>query len=167
MTCGWSHAVARGVDVDGNLVFYGWGRRDMRQYLTEEGETLRQGEVSSEKGNLLLNGLFSFVDSAGPTWRLKALPSPAQMVEVWCGSEFTVAVDHTGRLWGCGWGEHGNLTSSASLSGHAHGPCEWTLMTNVSCLNQEAESNAIRLSSIWEGALSCGGSHVVAIVTDE
>ena len=36
--------------------------------------------------------------------------------EVWCGSEFTIASDATGLLWGCGWGEHGNLAHHTDTS---------------------------------------------------
>lgn len=35
VSSGWSHIVARGVDVDGRLVFYSWGRRDMNQYVVD------------------------------------------------------------------------------------------------------------------------------------
>eukprot|EP01039_Chlorochromonas_danica_P005629 gene5628-6203_t len=41
---------------------------------------------------------------------LPSLPSGKQVVEVSCGSEFTVTVDEEGNLWGCRWNEHDNIT---------------------------------------------------------
>ena len=48
------------------------------------------------------------------SWRgvpreLAALPQGHRTAEVWCGSEFTLAADEHGRMWGCGWNEHGNV----------------------------------------------------------
>lgn len=40
---------------------------------------------------------------------LAALPDGHHTVEVWCGSEFTIAADEQGHLWATGWNEHGNL----------------------------------------------------------
>ena len=43
------------------------------------------------------------------------LPNGAEVTEVWCGSEFTLAVDDAGLLWACGWNEHFNLGTQDSV----------------------------------------------------
>lgn len=132
ITCGWAHCVARGITATGKLVFYAWGRRDMAQYVPS---------VSS------------------PDWwrpqQLAPLPDGAQLAEVWCGSEFTIAADHHGELWGSGWNEHANVAAhaDASASRVVEG---WRRIGDPQYCSP-------RLQYVWEGALACGGGHVVCI----
>eukprot|EP01031_Cornospumella_fuschlensis_P034550 gene34550-41833_t len=72
---GWSHSILRGVSKDGESVFYAWGRKDMRQYLSEE------------------------ITESGIPVLLKPLPDGLNLLEVWCGSEFTIVADEYGRVW--------------------------------------------------------------------
>ena len=47
--------------------------------------------------------------ATSPPQELARLPWGAEVTEVWCGSEFTIAADDAGGLWASGWNEHGNL----------------------------------------------------------
>lgn len=131
VTCGWSHAIARGVRADGSRVFYGWGRRDM-------------GQIPLAPNH----------DPNEPLWRPRPLlPLPAgDMLEVWAGSEYTIAADTEGRLWGSGWNEHGNLSPAPDTNGSAVNKDKggWTDM-------------GVRLQHVWAGALACGGGHVLCV----
>lgn len=84
---GWSHVIARGINANGDLKIFAWGRRDLDQYIPQ--------------------------DSSLPNFKpqlLSMLPNNGHPVEIWCGSEFTIVADDVdGQLWGCGWNEHGNL----------------------------------------------------------
>eukprot|EP00981_Chlorochromonas_danica_P015955 scaffold14945_cov179-Ochromonas_danica.AAC.1 len=134
VTCGWSHCVARGVKSNGDLVFYAWGRRDMGQYPLHDKE-----EVNLDD------------------WKpriLPSLPSGKQVVEVWCGSEFTVTVDEEGNLWGCGWNEHDNITPRKDSGDTV--VSQWTVI-------RDGDKEQLRLQHVWEGALACGGGHVLCI----
>eukprot|EP01035_Chromulina_nebulosa_P029714 gene29714-39406_t len=151
VSCGWSHTVARGVDVEGRLVFYGWGRRDMNQYIVDDS--------GSSGGH-------------GP-FPLQQLPDSLQLTEIWCGSEFTIAADELGGLWGCGWNEHGNLgcgressTATATSIGNCWRRVHSSTSSTTTVLNEMSAgspSSSTELSFLWEGAVSCGGSHVITL----
>lgn len=133
VTCGWSHCVARGVKSNGDLVFYAWGRQDMGQYPLNDKEK----------------------DSADD-WKpriLPPLPSGKQVVEIWCGSEFTIAADEEGNIWGCGWNEHDNITPRKESDTVVS---QWTVI-------RDGDKKQLRLQHVWEGALACGGGHVLCI----
>lgn len=80
--CGWSHCVVATNTKEG-ITLFGWGRND--------------------KGQL---GLGITGNVLSPTSLQEKSPSLASFS---CGSESTMFVDMCGRLWGCGWNEHGNL----------------------------------------------------------
>jgi cation transport regulator ChaC/alpha-tubulin suppressor-like RCC1 family protein len=137
VVCGWSHAVARGIRSDGSLVFWTWGRCDMGQCLTIEASGSLDGQTPRQ---------------------VRPLPGGAEIAEVWAGAEFTVVCDSRGAVWGCGWNEHGNLGN-----GDVH--CrnvldEWQPSVEHSV---SGDSRQVQLASVWEGALSCGGGHVLSI----
>lgn len=116
VSCGWSHAVARGVRPDGSACFASLGRDDLSQ----------------------LGG-----GGAGP---LRPPPcAPAELVSVWCGPEHTLAADAEGRLWSCGWGEHGNL-GGGDLSQGA-----WRRV------------GLGAMAGAREGQVSCGGAHCLVL----
>ena len=81
ISCGWSHCVAA-TRKDDSVVLFGWGRND--------------------KGQLGLG-------VAGDVFSPSPLPKTPSISSLSCGSESTMVVDTSGRLWGCGWNEHGNL----------------------------------------------------------
>ncbi len=147
--------MARGLQPDGQLVFYAWGRRDLGQYLTDS-----HPDDSAEA---------TPADSAAPVL-LRALPRGHHLTEVWCGSEFTLASDEAGGLWGCGWNEHGNLGNGDSACRNVTG--EWQPVLRYrgttekeSCNGtEESADQQVLLSSVWEGALACGGGHVIGIM---
>lgn len=85
--CGWSHCIAsvsgNGKDMEGTQLF-GWGRND--------------------KGQL---GLGISEDNVSTACMIpNEVPSISAVV---CGSESTMVVDRNGKIWGCGWNEHGNI----------------------------------------------------------
>ena len=76
--CGWSHCVVMLRTKDGAHLVYGWGRND--------------------KGQL---GLGTRANVHHPTRLFDGI----NVKQVVCGSEFTMVVDSTGQIWGCGWNE--------------------------------------------------------------
>lgn len=121
----------RGVTKNAELVFYAWGRSDMSQYLADEGRA---------------------------TWRtpaiLRPLPDSLHTVEVWCGSEFTLAADEHGRVWGCGWSEHSNVKPVDSITQGGGNVSSWHLI-------HDQDNASISLAFLGEGVLAAGGGHVV------
>ena len=98
--CGWGHTVARGILENGDLVFAGWGRCDMNQYIVEDCDSL---------------------PSKSAPKLLKKLPDNRKIKEVWAGSEYTIVSDVDGFLWSTGWNEHGNLGNGTFES-----PSNWS-----------------------------------------
>eukprot|EP01038_Epipyxis_sp_PR26KG_P004346 gene4346-6150_t len=139
IVCGWSHVVLRGLHRNGSLVYYGWGRRDMNQFPTEE------------------VGIDSCMHAPVP---LSPLPEGNEICEVWCGSEYTIAADQAnGHLWSSGWNEHGNLGNGSQTitRGNDNGVGNgWSKVIN-------SEGEQVKLSLVWEGAVACGGGHAVCI----
>ncbi len=83
--------------------------------------------------------------------KLSQLPSRAQILEVWCGSEYTIVVDDDdGQLWGVGWNEHGNIGNGTTTS-------PIVMWEKV----QRAEG-PLRVH-VWEGSVACGGGHVLCV----
>lgn len=90
---GWAHCIARGVGMDGNLRFVGWGRCDLGQWAFIE------------------RPLDGALDTAGNALTpLPVAPPPGHRgswLEIWCGAEHTLACDAEGGLWWTGWSPHG------------------------------------------------------------
>lgn len=113
-------------------------------------------------GHLMFFGWATSFDSLGPRalpWSMECpkytpcellpLPAPFRLVEVWCGSHLTVGADHKGGVWvygSRGW-------SRASI--------------NDNNSNDEDDGDALSLAVLWEGALSCGESHFIALAKDD
>lgn len=147
-SCGWSHNIAKGITPEGMLVFAGWGRCDMGQLPQEQSA----GDSAAQLGRI--------------PYPIK-LPSPGSpekdVGEAWCGSEFSIASDIDGFLWGCGWSEHGNLAQDPkSADSTIVGPNEmhWTAVLGK---RASGECEQLRLEEVWEGAVSCGGAHCISI----
>jgi hypothetical protein len=121
-----------------------------------------------------------------------SLPHGLCIREVWAGTEFTVVADEKGDLWACGWNEHGNLGRggpSAFESSHEwvrvlttkhrdEGMIQvepevevetgaignlWSQGTRPGSSVTHGQLVQVRLSTVWEGALACGGGHVLCL----
>ena len=144
VSCGWAHTVIRGVNRNGTTIVACWGRNDMGQFPIDK------------------NSKESSANGAYQVYFFQKLPDDSNFFEVWAGSEFTIVADEYGKLWSCGWNEHGNLGSDNYLNA-----ATWTpvLMTDKNyVLNDLCH---MKLSIVWEGALSCGGAHVLAITNKD
>jgi hypothetical protein len=145
----------------------------------EDGKEKEEGEGVGENTHLLPSCMQQPAPLQ-PLRPLRPLPWGRQMVEAWCGSESSLVADECGELWGCGWNEHGNLgtgtsTSAGAGAGSSEGGwcravidsrvCKKSLSESV-CVDQP-DSNPlqipVRLHHVWEGALACGGGHVVCL----
>jgi alpha-tubulin suppressor-like RCC1 family protein len=139
----------------------------------EDGKEKEEGEGEGKNSHLQ-----SRMQQPAPLQLLRPLPCGRQMVEAWCGSEFSLVADECGELWGCGWNEHGNLgsgTGAGAGAGSSEGSwcravidsrvCKKSVSESV-CVGQ-SDSNPlqipVRLHHVWEGALACGGGHVVCL----
>ena len=150
MESGWGHVVLRGLsaEVDRELCFYAWGRRQLSQY------PVRQPSAEAE--------------SEDAPRELAPLPQGHRTAEVWCGSEFTLAADEHGRMWGCGWNEHGNVgcgvpvaaDGTADRAGQQVGVVgEWRPVLQL-CTDEQQQ---VQLAHVWPGAVACGGGHVLCL----
>ena len=186
VSCGWSHTVIRGVRSDGSVASAAWGRRNLGQYPEEDStqEKIEHDENSENnttevegKGSKLKNGMEGpgSMRSFNSPQRL-VLPDGLSVREVWAGSEYTVIADQHGYLWATGWNEHGNL--GRDTEGLAFVSSDgWVKVMHsdrgvqASAVNGEkvmGEMNGVanlhvRLSVVWEGAVSCGGGHILAL----
>jgi len=91
--CGWSHNIAI-VEADGEgqnngITVYGWGRNDKAQL-----GTIVDGKVIVDAPQLLHTLIGS-----------KAIHN------VCCGGESIMGLNKDGYIYGCGWNEHGNLST--------------------------------------------------------
>lgn len=97
---------------------------------------------------------------------LAPLPEGRQLVEVWCGSEYTLAADDDGGLWGCGWNEHGNL--GVGCGGPVPSAGAWRRVTRRAERGDDSQTTEVDapplvLEHVWEGAVACGGGHVLCL----
>lgn len=159
VTCGWSHTILRGVKPCGTLTFACWGRADMGQLPIPVSDTLTGDQLNP-------NLSVSVPRSPGP---LSPLPLEGRdIMEVWCGSEFTIAADANGGLWGCGWNEHGNLTNTHTCDD----PSDLQSLPSSSRKNvlkswcpilTGAGQGQLHIGHVWEGAIAAGGSSVICL----
>jgi alpha-tubulin suppressor-like RCC1 family protein len=100
--------------------------------------------------------LHSHANDAFPR-ELASLPNGEEIAEIWCGSEYTIAANEEGYLYGSGWNEHGNLGIGIIKSNES--------MKIVSSWQpvKEFHSNSTARIELWEGSLAAGGGHVVFI----
>lgn len=158
--------------MDRKLEFYAWGKQNLAQFPScEPTETLSEGNhvLCDEHSAELLA-----VSTALVPRPLAPLPQGHSIAEVWCGSEFTLAADEAGGLWACGWNEHGNcgvglpslhLSNLADRVKQAEVVSQWTRVQgcaeDVKC--NKAGGGGLQLSHVWEGAVACGGGHVLCL----
>ena len=202
--------VLRGLSADGNgkLVFYAWGKQNLGQFPSAEASLSADASMPRLLAPLphLVASTASSSSSASKLYHehderkeaeqsTASLGSPPQIVEVWCGSEFTIAADANGGLWGCGWNEHGNLgigKPAAAVSNTGAVVNNSSNCVSNSAVDDEEEDSVhsvvrmwkpimrsgslamddcsvdgvldqVRLSHVWEGAVACGGGHVIAL----
>lgn len=109
------------------------------------------------------------------------LPNGLDVREVWVGSEYTVVADQAGYLWASGWNEHGNLGRDTGDLAFVSSNDWVKVMHSDKSLRSSAVNGEkltgdredregvgeadlhVRLSVVWEGAVSCGGGHVLAL----
>lgn len=179
VSSGWHHSVARGVRNDGSVITCGWGRRDLSQYPCRDPTTANNINADSKDKT-----------SSSHSWEpmlLSPLPvEGAEITELWCGSEFTIAADDAGLLWACGWNEHRNLghndvfnvISNASTDNNgvlaitdANSTTQWRPIQycDVSQLNgmevnkPSQNHQQTRIAVLSDGSIACGGSHCLAL----
>ncbi|RYH32066.1 hypothetical protein EON65_01240 [archaeon] len=85
---------------------------------------------------------------------LRPLPDGLSIIEIWCGSEFTLVADEYGRVWGCGWSEHSNVKPVHSIP-------KGQTCVNIWHLVHDQGDAGVELAFIGDGALAAGGGHVV------
>ena len=154
--------------MDRKLEFFAWGKQNLAQFPSAEPvETLSEGSNARKEGNITV----STVLTPRP---LAPLPQGHSIAEAWCGSEFTLAADEAGGLWACGWNEHGNcgvgspsphLSNQSEHVKQAEVVSQWSrvkgCVEDVKGNNEGAEG--LQLSHVWEGAVACGGGHVLCL----
>jgi hypothetical protein len=168
---GWSHVVLRGLTADMDSrrqVFCAWGRRDMAQYPALSAASGDQAEGADGGGCVTADGQKGHQGIV--PHRLAPLPEGRELVEVWCGSEFTLAADDEGGLWGCGWNEHGNLGVGNTLTPGEVRAAASAWQRVVRSADRSGDSGAqgleaapVRLEHVWEGAVACGGGHALCL----
>ncbi len=154
--------------MDRKLEFYAWGKQNLAQFPSSELAlpTLQATEDPLSEEKQVLVGERR-VEGAGPNLvapcPLVPLPHGHTIAEVWCGSEFTLAADEAGGLWACGWNEHGNCGVGSHQVKQAAVVGQWTRVKG--CV-EDVKCNAeggLQLSHVWEGAVACGGGHVLCL----
>ena len=155
--------------MDRKLEFYAWGKQNLAQFPSAEPvEPLSEGNYMQAEGNST-ELTMSTVLTPRP---LAPLPQGHSIAEAWCGSEFTLAADEAGGLWACGWNEHGNcgvgspLSYLSNQSEHVKPAEVVSQWTRVQRCAEDAKCNnegGLQLSHVWEGAVACGGGHVLCL----
>lgn len=87
-------------------------------------------------------------------------------VEIWCGSEYTLALTESGDFWSRGWREHGNLGHDPAdfpelSSSHV---CHQWIPLKRGVSSQKIPSYSLNLKTSWTGKVACGGAHCIALV---
>eukprot|EP01035_Chromulina_nebulosa_P021133 gene21133-27385_t len=85
---GWSHCIARGVNITGDTIIAVWGRNNFHQ-------------CGHNQTSIIPLPMY-----------ISSLPNNADIIEIWTGSEYTIVCDEYHQLWGCGWNDHNNLSDS-------------------------------------------------------
>eukprot|EP00559_Dactyliosolen_fragilissimus_P006808 CAMPEP_0184870952 /NCGR_PEP_ID=MMETSP0580-20130426/39340_1 /TAXON_ID=1118495 /ORGANISM="Dactyliosolen fragilissimus" /LENGTH=735 /DNA_ID=CAMNT_0027373351 /DNA_START=173 /DNA_END=2377 /DNA_ORIENTATION=- len=133
--CGWSHCIAivlakinKSGQLDQEKHIYGWGRNDKGQLGCEP--YLRE---------LPLYALYK--DIAGR--KIKSFS---------CGAESSMLVDESGKIWGCGWNDHGNISTGDNSDVYEMTEIVGTTMRNPK-LDQSYNSEII---------VAAGGAHFLS-----
>lgn len=135
----------------GEIVFAGWGRCDMGQLPTE---------TSSQEGEEIIKFIRSPITISTPAL------CEGPFVEMWCGSEYTLALTESGELWSRGWREHGNLghdlVENPEISS-SHVCYQWVPVKREVSINQTT-THPFTLKSSWTGKVACGGAHCLVLL---
>jgi len=126
INCGWSHSVAlvRNPDSAKRSV-YGWGRND--------------------KGQLGIESSGTNICTPVPIFEELLIET------VKCGSEYTMIVDKEEEIFGCGWNEHGNLSTGTNEDRQRISPV----------LGESMPSNIGNKQKL----IAVGGAHFITAVT--
>lgn len=182
---GWSHVVLKGVlpapliegSCSDELVYVAWGKQHLHQFSSQQAVL---SAAASDDGPQVDSEVVYFNSQllAPLPGREGATTSPP--MDVWCGSEFSFAVDARGGLWSCGWNEHGNLGVGVEGSSSAEEGTEssWrpvifenspiSMRNNARGLPCPTDAAPVEpiyvvMRHIWEGSLACGGGHVICL----
>jgi alpha-tubulin suppressor-like RCC1 family protein len=146
----------QGISLQGEVVFAGWGRCDMGQLPS-----------SFQDESMPIKKFIRF-----PTILLTPSMCSAPFVEMWCGSEYTLACTEAGELWSRGWREHGNLGHDPKVDekiNSSHVCLDWlpvkrdfTLLDPNS--HENHSSQPFTLKNAWSGKIACGGAHCIALI---
>lgn len=106
---------------------------------------------------------------------LLPLPLNRSFAEVWCGSEYTLAMDaETSSLWGMGWNDHFNLGGSAnpavenasedSRSKSANVVSSWILLGSPTTTPSYENNDVLGFQvPVFDGSVACGGAHILLL----
>lgn len=190
---GWSHVVLKGVLpaplVEGGcdeLVYVAWGKQHLHQFSARQ---VALSAAASDDGPQVDSEVVFFNSQLlAPMPSREGATAVSIPMDVWCGSEYTVAVDARGGLWSCGWNEHGNLgigvegsTSAEVRTGSSWRPVihednsSIPMMRNTvsgglphptdtaAPAEDTVDPTYVVMRHIWEGSLACGGGHVICL----
>lgn len=156
----------------------------MGQYPAEDStqEVVENNKESESVSSKLVGGSVEVEVGMEGLGSVRPLHSPQGLVlppgltvrEVWSGSEFSVVADQHGYLWATGWNEHGNLgrdteglafVSSDGWVKVMHSDKSLAAVNGKQVMEgrEGASDRHVRLSVVWEGAVSCGGGHILAL----
>ena len=142
VSTGWSHVVVWGI-TNGRgdkKIYIAWGRNDM-------------GQLSCCGENNCSNTYISLPQIVhAPIEDYVEKP----LKQITCGSEYTLSLSYDGRLFGCGWNEHGNLGTGDVINGR-EGWREVIVDTNN--YHQENEHDNIHTHQSQPIAVAAGGAH--------
>jgi alpha-tubulin suppressor-like RCC1 family protein len=154
----------QGISLHGEVIFAGWGRCDMGQL-----PSLPSGHEEFE--SLPIRKFIPF-----PTLLVTPSGCSSYFVEIWCGSEYTVACTETGELWSRGWREHGNLghdpTEVDEKINSSQVCLDWIPIKRDFILSEQGQdrhhlentSQLLTLKNSWNGKVACGGAHCIALL---
>lgn len=146
--------------------------------------TIKQAALSALEGGNDQPTTTIKTNPASSRWhrprQLLPLPMNRSFAEVWCGSEYTLAMDaETSSLWGMGWNDHFNLGGSADSSSTEESPTEddprfkstnvvssWILLGSPSTKTASNEQNEEVVGfqvPVFDGSVACGGAHILLL----
>ena len=183
---GWSHVCIRGYQATPsnpcNVCTLGWGRTDMGQLgvcfdqVTDDSSMVASSNGKGIVSPFSLHEIPTFVQfSSHETSTLPSQPSSCsgKIIEVWCGSEYTLVCNEQREIYGAGWNDHGNLGCGENSGSNDGCVYSWqpatrqtsTITENVNKLEGSIPHtrNNVVLPSVYEGYLACGGSHCIAM----
>ena len=143
----------QGISLQGEIVFSGWGRCDMGQLPSQ-----------SDDESIPIKKFIQF-----PTLMLSPPLCSTPLIEIWCGSEYTIGCTEDGELWSRGWREHGNLGHDPEFDEKINSAqiCrDWIPVKREFIISDKEHPSAhpLTLKNIWNGKIACGGAHCIALI---